>query len=388
MANVRIKDLTTATPTGAEYAPFDSASGGTRKATIRDTVTAIAVVAVSGTSPIVAAGTSTSTISILTASTSNPGSMSAADKTKLDSLTVGADNTFAYLTGASGVVPFGSGSTFTLVVGNNINSNAIFSGNAAFVSPVSVSGTTTFANTATFNARVVHQNTTLLSGAVEFDSFALFSGTVEFYSTATFDARTIFKAVNIFSGNTEFYNTATFEQRAYFSATVVISGAAEFDSRTVFSGGVEFYNTATFDQKTIFSGLGIFSAGLFANNQLLSGVKDPIDFQDASTKLYVDYIPVRLVTVNSATVATTDFGGAIAFNYTGSVVVTVPNLTSSFPSNKLTTLLFQVEQTGTALSIIPTSSAKINFLTSAWAPTTGSGVWAMSTRDGLNWWHS
>lgn len=41
MATTRIKDLSTATPSGSEYMPFDSASGGTRKNTLNAIISAI-----------------------------------------------------------------------------------------------------------------------------------------------------------------------------------------------------------------------------------------------------------------------------------------------------------------------------------------------------------
>jgi hypothetical protein len=55
-------------------------------------VTSSAVTSVSGTAPIVSSGGTTPAISITTASTSAAGSMSAADKTKLDGIATGANN--------------------------------------------------------------------------------------------------------------------------------------------------------------------------------------------------------------------------------------------------------------------------------------------------------
>ena len=82
------------------------------------------VASVAGTSPIVSTGTTTPTISITAATTSTAGSMSAADKLKLDGIASGAEvNQNAYsnfVVGATTISANSETDTLTLIAGANI----------------------------------------------------------------------------------------------------------------------------------------------------------------------------------------------------------------------------------------------------------------------------
>jgi len=75
------------------------------------------VSSVSGTAPIVSSGGSTPMLSILAASTSAPGAMSAADKTKLDGIAAGAQVNVATNLGITGT---GNSRTITSSTGTNV----------------------------------------------------------------------------------------------------------------------------------------------------------------------------------------------------------------------------------------------------------------------------
>lgn len=97
------------------------------------------------------------------------------------------------------------------------------------------------------------------------------------------------------------------------------------------------------------------------------------------------YQPARAVSGTTATLATTDFGGSISFTHASGCTLAVPDLSSGWPSGKSVTVILVVEAAAHALVVDPGTSVAVNGSTSNWTPTAGYGVWAMTTRDGLNW---
>lgn len=88
------------------------------------------VSSVSGTAPIVSSGGSTPILSILAASTSSPGAMSAADKTKLDGIAAGAQVNVATNLGITGT---GNSRTITSSTGTNVTIPVATSSTAGFM---------------------------------------------------------------------------------------------------------------------------------------------------------------------------------------------------------------------------------------------------------------
>ena len=90
--------------TAAQGAKADTAHGWGNHASAGYSTTTGTVTGVTGTSPIASSGGATPAISITAATTSAAGSMSAADKTKLDGITASADVTDATTVNAAGAI--------------------------------------------------------------------------------------------------------------------------------------------------------------------------------------------------------------------------------------------------------------------------------------------
>ena len=113
-----IEDVSTVPATDGQVFTWDSATG-------LATWETLPLSAVQGTAPITVTGTTTRTVAISAATTSAAGSMSSADKTKLDGIATGAEvnqNTFSNVAvaGQTTIEADGKTDTLTLVAGTNI----------------------------------------------------------------------------------------------------------------------------------------------------------------------------------------------------------------------------------------------------------------------------
>ena len=113
-----IEDVSTVPATDGQVFTWDSATG-------LATWETLPLSAVQGTAPITVTGTTTRTVAISAATTSAAGSMSSADKTKLDGIATGAEvnqNAFSNVAvaGQTTVEADGKTDTLTLVAGTNI----------------------------------------------------------------------------------------------------------------------------------------------------------------------------------------------------------------------------------------------------------------------------
>lgn len=124
MANTKISDLTELTTTAADddlLVIVDTSTSTTKKIQVSNLPagTGSGVSSVSGTAPIASSGGSTPAISITAATTSAAGSMSSADKTKLDGIEANAD-----VTDATNVASAGAVMASTPVFSGNLNLGA------------------------------------------------------------------------------------------------------------------------------------------------------------------------------------------------------------------------------------------------------------------------
>ena len=109
-------------------------------------VTSSGVTSVTGTAPVVSSGGTTPAISISAATTSDAGSMSSADKTKLDGIASGATANTGTVTSVGGIGSYG-GLTLTGTV--TTTGNLALGGTPTGTWPISVSGSAGSAATAT-----------------------------------------------------------------------------------------------------------------------------------------------------------------------------------------------------------------------------------------------
>lgn len=103
------------------------------------------VASVSGTAPITSTGGANPNIGITAATTSAAGSMSAADKTKLDSITA-ASKIFSATVPGGGSVPANSGTTLSVTVTGVLATDAVFANQTSALFPAGMSITNAFAS--------------------------------------------------------------------------------------------------------------------------------------------------------------------------------------------------------------------------------------------------
>lgn len=103
------------------------------------------VASVGGTAPIVSTGGANPVVSINPATTSTAGSLSAADKTKLDSITA-VGKIFSATVPGGGSVPANSGTTLTVTVTGVLATDAVFANQTSATFPVGLSITNAFAS--------------------------------------------------------------------------------------------------------------------------------------------------------------------------------------------------------------------------------------------------
>ena len=111
-------------------------------------------------------------------------------------------------------------------------------------------------------------------------------------------------------------------------------------------------------------------------------------FVDGSSGGAASAPSARLVTGATDTIESTDFQNAIDYSFAGAVAVTLPDLSAGFPVGKLVTVVLVAMNNLTALTITPAVGVQINNSASAWVPTSGPGVWSLSSPDGITWFHT
>ena len=144
-------------------------------------VTSSGVTSVSGTAPIVSSGGATPAISISAATTSAAGSMSSADKTKLDGIASGATANTGTVTSVGGTGSYG-GLTLTGTV--TTTGNLELGGTPTGTWPISVSGSAGSAATAT-SATSATTATNLANGSAGTIPYQSASGTTAMLGTGT-----------------------------------------------------------------------------------------------------------------------------------------------------------------------------------------------------------
>lgn len=149
-------------PSGVEITLLGRAAGAS---TPFETIPASAlpssgVASVGGTAPIASTGGTNPVISIAAATTSAAGSLSAADKTKLDSITA-VGKIFSVTVPGGGSVPGNSGTTLSVTVAGVLATDAVFANQTSALFPGGMSIVNAFASGAnTITLEILNCTTT------------------------------------------------------------------------------------------------------------------------------------------------------------------------------------------------------------------------------------
>jgi hypothetical protein len=351
MTNVRIKDLTSATPDGTEAIPFDSASPGTRQNTITNVV-----------------DVGNQTINNPIIGVSNIGNVSTV-RTQLISSGVLTAMTGATISGSLWTIltsSFGRVAPTTLpsdtffYVSGNLNQ---FPSNANKKAAV-FSIDTIFSGTIMLKSSSANPVNVIING--NGDGGMFFSGSLlSLASSAGVQIGGITgqgAVVPIAQADTIFFISGSIGGKDGSSRTIAVVG-----SDLVVSGNMFAYKSASFTDTVI--------------------VPTPATGTAAANRDYADYPSVRVVSTATDTLTVNDFGKIVAYTLSSSIIIGLNNsLTASFPTNKEALILMQFEHSASIPIISASGGATLNGSTTAiYTGSVGYGFVSIGSRNGLNW---